>query len=88
MRQVWKFPVKQWTINKLDMPSGAEVVHFGPDPEGTMSFWAVVEPDVKPCRRVFYVVGTGRDVEDGSKYIGSVNDAPFVWHLFEKVGVK
>jgi hypothetical protein len=37
------------------------------------------------AQRTFKVFGTGHDIPDGWVHVGSVQEPPFVWHVYEKV---
>ena len=41
--RVYKFPAQMGLFRSL-MPHTAEILHFGPDPEGGFSIWALVSP--------------------------------------------
>jgi hypothetical protein len=41
--RMYKFPTHTGLFRSL-MPHTAEVLHFGPDPEGGFSIWALVSP--------------------------------------------
>jgi hypothetical protein len=46
--------------------------------------WAKVSPENELEKRQFLVVGTGHTFDDTDMvYIGTYQDGPFVWHLFE-----
>tara|TARA_R110000772_G_scaffold222639_1_gene333105 strand:- start:242 stop:559 length:318 start_codon:yes stop_codon:yes gene_type:complete len=49
--RVHKFPTYVGLFRSL-LPHTAEILHFGPDPEGGFSIWALVSPlDVQYARR-------------------------------------
>ena len=70
------------------LPRGAQVLSF--DHQGDPSsvcMWALVNPD-EPTKmaKTFYVVGTGHELPEPSKwtYMATVNyhPVPLVWHIF------
>lgn len=70
------------------MPRGAKVLHVGHqgDPE-TVCIWAQVRADEPTTMaKTFYVVGTGHDIPEPSRweFIGTVNlhPIPLIWHIY------
>ncbi len=48
-----------------------------------LTIWAQVD-DARPLRRrTFAVVGTGHEVPQPARFISTVQDGPFVWHVFD-----
>jgi hypothetical protein len=82
MKAIWKFklPAPRAVI---DMPVGAQVIRVarqGP----VICLWAIVKTDNNTLeRRQFVTVGTGSPIPDDGRYLGTWDDGPFVWHLFE-----
>jgi len=79
----------------LDMPEGAQVVRLGlqwgtewaaAEARKVPTLWALVDDDSPTVPRRFLVVGTGHAVPRGSRYVGSWDAAPFVWHVVELIG--
>ena len=86
MRAVWKYTL----INNdqaLTVPNGACVVHLESGGGGVVHIWFDLDPGALPCPRHFVILGTGRDVPENAKYIGTVIEpnplASYVWHIFE-----
>lgn len=92
-RTIWKFEVPLVGGATFDLPAHAIVRYVGADPMGALCFWAEFEQDEGGhSRRRFEFVGTGgvvpplrggRDAAGGGVYLGTVVQAPFVWHLYE-----
>ena len=84
MRTLWKFPVTGLHGEPvvLEMPRGATVVRFAMQC-GQPTLWAEVDPDQECERREFAVLGTGHPIADGAAYVGSWEQGPFVWHLYD-----
>jgi len=86
---VWKFPVKIDDIIEIEMPVGAEVLHFDVQPDGFRGqpcIWARVDPEAPKEVRKFRFAGTGHGLEDEvGKHVGSCQmmEGRLVWHLFE-----
>ena len=46
--------------------------------------WALIDTEQIPETRIFKVAGTGHPIMEKIKqHIGTWQDGPFVWHLFE-----
>ena len=85
-RTVWEFPLALESRLPIDMPEGAEVLHFNMQGD-TPTIWALVDEKRNFVSRHFLLAGTGHPMqgEDDSllDYIGTCFHGPFVWHLFE-----
>jgi hypothetical protein len=81
-KQIWKYKVE----NIIEMPKGAEILSVQIQ-NGEMfnaCIWAKVSSENELEKRQFLVVGTGHTFDDTDMvYIGTYQDGPFVWHLFE-----
>jgi len=82
---VYKYDMPVSSDVTIEMPAGAQILrvaHFN----GQSSVWALVDLKNDMQSYHFMVVGTGMVVNDerfrGSKYIGSIIDGPFIWHVF------
>lgn len=66
------------------MPLDAEICTFEYQ-NGIPCIWAIVDPDVLKVTRRFRIFGTGHELPglDECCYVGTTQDGPFVWHLFE-----
>lgn len=74
MKTVWKYPLL-WTHPHdmvLDMPEGAEPIHFGFQ-EASPYVWALVDTEQPKKRRTFVLLGTGHEFpgREYLKHIGS-----------------
>lgn len=82
MRTIWKF---QLTAMEIPMPSGAEICAFDFQ-SGVPCIWACVDSDAEKVVRRFTIVGTGHETPGAeTNYVGTAQDPPFVWHLFEYI---
>lgn len=81
MKTIWKFEMRA-PVCQIDMPAGAQVVRVGRQ-GAAICLWAIVESDNAPQKRLFATVGTGRPIPHEGHYLGTWDDGPFVWHLFE-----
>ena len=79
-KQIWKFEIKEGCII---MPIGAKILSVQSQRERGM-IWALVDPNAEDEPRHFAIVGTGETFDETNMtYIGTFQDSPFVWHLFE-----
>ena len=79
-KQIWKFEIKEGPIR---MPMGAKILSVQSQRERGM-IWAFVDPNAEDEPRQFVVVGTGEPFDaTNMTYIGTYQESPFVWHLFE-----
>lgn len=85
MKVVYKYNLGISSDLRIEMPSGAQILkveHFN----NQASLWALVDPENSTTTRRFNVVGTGMSFNaDGMRYIGSIIDDIFIWHVFEVV---
>jgi hypothetical protein len=82
VKQIWKYKVE----NIIEMPKGAEIltVQIQNGQMFNACIWAKVNPENELEKRQFVVIGTGHSFDDTNcEYIGTYQDGPFVWHLFE-----
>jgi hypothetical protein len=71
--------------NTVYMPEKYELLDIQ-NQNGTVCLWAIVDSMATKVAHVFCVIGTGfgDDVlENGSKYLRTVQYREFVWHIFE-----
>lgn len=84
MKTIHKYPIQLTDAQWVKMPAQAEILSVGMQ-NGVMCLWAIVDP-VFNTRDDKYIciVGTGNPF-DGvyKKFIGTVFDRDFVWHVFE-----
>jgi len=71
-------------VSFFQLPTGAEVLACGMQ-NGGLFLWAKVDTEAPLDIRAFQLVPTGGEVPDG-KFVATVFDAPFVWHIFEVDG--
>lgn len=88
MKAVWKFPFEVDDRVQLLLPEASSVLHVGTDPahptiSGRLALWALVDPTtplVLPCP--LRIIGTGHPLDGFAEHLGSVQDGPFMWHIF------
>lgn len=83
MKTVWKFPLPVRDEFSWAMPKGAEIIAVQPLTETILEMWAIVDPEAPLEERRFSVRGTGRELGDIGRHLGTVRAGSFVWHCFE-----
>jgi hypothetical protein len=85
VRAVWKFPLGAEVLTDLSMPADARIVHV--DRQGAHGcIWAEVDTEATLSEtRRFLVRGTGMEIPAGHEHVGTWQEPPFVWHLYENV---
>ncbi len=83
MKEIWKFQLDG--THELDMPEEAKILTVG-NQHHHITLWAEVDPGAVPETRRFRVYGTGHPFEASESlvYLGTVQEPPFVWHVFEQ----
>jgi len=84
MRVIWKFPIRmQSDAFIVSLPENASILHVE-EQGGVGTFWALVDPDANREKAVFRIYGTGQEIPDDCRYIGTFTQlrAALVWHLF------
>lgn len=80
---IWKFTLLP-TNKTVQMPRGARVLSVGVQGDDIV-LWAIVEPTNKTESRFFHVIPTGSPmVIYDTKFIGTVQMGPLVFHVFEE----
>jgi hypothetical protein len=80
-RVVWKYPING---GELAIPRGSKFLSC--QCQGHILYaWFLVDPQMHgKLARKFVVIGTGNAFEpEGLEYLATVQDGPFVWHVFE-----
>lgn len=83
-RTIYKYELMVGDTVTVDMPKGAEVIKVANiGGASTIFMWAIVDPSEKREQRIFHVRGTGHPLGKVGRYVGTVFQGPFVWHVFE-----
>lgn len=87
-KTIWKYGLELVDRQTVKMPQGGEVLTVqtqGAEP----CLWALVNPEHEKEERIFEIHGTGNpihaDMGIEREYIGTFQQPPFVWHVFERV---
>lgn len=85
MKIIWKFPLVNGDSQQIEMPQGAEILSV--QQQGHQAcLWAIVDDNAVLETRTIEVHGTGNPMPPiPRKYIGTFQQPPFVWHVFEIV---
>jgi hypothetical protein len=98
---IWKYEAAIEDQVSISVPNGATLVKVGIQRPRVVTFWYLCAPDrpiplSQMGRRLqaeqgqkeiktFNIEGTGHPVDPATKYIDTIFDPPFVWHVFEVV---
>lgn len=84
MRTIYKYPfeIGQGGDASIQMPEGATIRRVVVQHD-TPTIWAEVDTGAKLVVRNLRVYGTGHPIPAGAVYVGTWDDKPFVWHLYE-----
>jgi len=83
MQKIFKYPIKITDIQTIWMPQFALILDVQVQ-AGVPCLWAMVAENAVPEKRVIEIIGTGNPIDPGQRmYIGTFQDVPFVWHVFE-----
>jgi len=87
--RIYKYTFSGIENAEFEMPKGAEILcvqiqsHLAVT---AICIWALVDSlEARVERRRFMVIGTGHELYGvrNVKYVGTVQEPPFVWHIFE-----
>ncbi len=80
---IYKYTLEIAGIQTLQVPAGARLLTAQMQGDA-LRLWAIVNPDNPPEHRTFLISGTGNPFPEGTAaYIATVQQGPFVWHIFE-----
>jgi hypothetical protein len=84
MKRIYKYPVPIDDRFVIQMPLGAFIMTVQMQ-KSEPQIWALVDPDRSLTNRVFYLYGTGMEVNPELIYIGTFQmlGGSLVYHLFE-----
>lgn len=85
-RRIYKYPFELpgSGIAVVRLRVGAKVLSVGTQRPGWITLWVEVDPEAVEQNRTFFVVGTGHHIpERAGRFLGTVFDGPFVWHVYE-----
>lgn len=79
---IWKYAIPFAKQFSLEMQEGANIlsVQYQGD---QLCLWAKVKPSASTVVRYFEIVGTGHKTTGMGVHLATVQQGPFVWHVFE-----
>lgn len=94
--RIWKYVLELQDYQTIVMSEGAQILSVAVQgagrsvyDKGDICLWAMVDTSKASERRHIEIIGTGNPVPDDKgldrKFIGTVQQGPFVWHIFEKI---
>lgn len=83
MKTVWKYPITRAPRFELLMPQDAKILCLQVQ-DGTPCIWAEGYSEDEEELRQFCTVGTGHAVPPAVTYVGTWQDGPYVWHVYER----
>jgi hypothetical protein len=85
MKSIFKYPLALMTTQRIMLPRDANILTVQLQ-DGTICLWAEVIPENPPVSCSIKLVGTGiAEVEPNDSYIGTVQQGPFVWHVYRSL---
>lgn len=66
----------------VEMPAGARIILVDRQ-HGVPTLWVEVGLADDMERRLFVLYGTGQRIDDNHEWVGSYQDPPYVWHVYE-----
>ena len=81
-RTVWKYNISQSLL--LDIPKHAKALAVQIQND-EICIWFEVDMSEETERREFVIHATGDIIDERERYIATVQDCPWVWHVYEKV---
>lgn len=80
---IWKFPLEIKDTQVIQMPAFPQILSCMMQ-DNRLTVWALVNEKHRKYGQVFNIVGTGHPAGSGlGRFIASVQDGPFVWHVFD-----
>ena len=81
---IFKYPLKQPGHPAiLKLPEGSVPLYAGQQ-MGDFFLWVMTPSENRETiDRLFMIYGTGHHIPEGSKWINTFLDGPWVWHAFE-----
>jgi hypothetical protein len=88
MKTIFKYILKGDSISIISLPIDAKILTAAIQNK-SICIWAEVETDTITEERFFEIFGTGWEMSQNMgverKYINTVFDGPYVWHVYERI---
>lgn len=93
MRQIFKYELSRESAYDIPVETPAVADFLDAQMQrGSLCVWMLVDPEQETVTRLFHVVGTGHELDDKWLdkviYLSTVQDGPYVWHVFVSVGAQ
>jgi len=87
MQTIYKYILDSWLVGQpqtVNMKKSAKILSSAMQND-KLCIWAIVDTESPDEQRSFIIIGTGHNLASSFKlnYISTVQDSPYVWHLFE-----
>ena len=89
MKQIWKWPLELTRDQTIAAPAGTRLLAVG-DQGGRLMVWGEVVVDHADRVRIdLAIYGTGHALPDNpGRYLGTVLQGAFVWHVYDASGLR
>ncbi len=86
MKTIFKYTLFVTDEQEVGMPDGAHVLSAQMQGD-QLCIWALVDSEARTVNRNVRIFGTGRpvNIEGNWQFAGTVQEGPFVWHIFVEV---
>lgn len=88
-QRIFKYSLALTRVQGVSMPRNAQILSVQYQ-EGLLCMWALVDGAAEPVKREICIYGTGHEVFVAPtrravllSYVGTVQQGPFVWHVFD-----
>lgn len=85
MRTIYKYPI-DIVLGRQDLriPHDRKFLAFQLQEEAP-TVWYEVEEEGRYETVAHFIYGTGHDIQTKKKYLGTIQQGPFVWHLYTEI---
>lgn len=84
MKKIYKYTLEVTDTQTLEMPNGSKLLTIQ-NQNNDIVLWVECDPNAKPTKYNFLIVGTGFEVpllSNVQTYIGTVQIRSLVWHIY------
>lgn len=83
-KTIWKYRLKFFKIQNIDLPQGAKCLLVG-EQAGELTLWFEVNPKMPIITTLIHIIGTGENIPENVKHLGSTQIREYVWHIYIKI---
>jgi len=86
VKVIWKYQPDFGAVMEIETREGAQLLSVQTQWD-KITFWFLVDTEMPLVTRTFEVIGTGHEMYHPENYshVATVQQEPFVWHIFEPV---